>query len=340
MSIDNKAICQLYKYDTDSFFMKKDSPNYFAKNFVAAEIDSTKVAWLNYHDISNRQEIEKLCENLTIEKMSVDDIYTSKHRPKVEEYGNYVFFSIRSALSRERKDLPLEQEQISFILGKNYLVSFQEKKSDHFVTVRDRLSVPMGKIRTKGADYLLFRMLDAIIDNYFEVLDDITENVEKLETLVFRSSRSENLKRIELEKRKLVELRKIVIPMKDVATYLEKAKNEFIDSNNYYYFSDLKDNCLSVLDEIEVNKHVLDGVTNLYYAVQGQRMNEIMKLLTVVSAIFIPLTFIVGLYGMNFEYIPELKIKNGYFYTLGLMGLIVVILIFYFKKRGWLGKVK
>jgi magnesium transporter len=142
---------------------------------------------------------------------------------------------------------------------------------------------------------------------------------------------------IELQKRKLNELRKIVIPLKEATSQLEKSQSPLIDAANHYYFTDLRENCLSVLEEIDSNKQILDGMNNLYYAIQGQRMNEIMKLLTIISAIFIPLTFIAGIYGMNFKNIPELETQNGYFIIIGVMLLIAILSIFYFKKRGWLG---
>lgn len=334
---ENTKICQIYKYDKDFFLLSKNSPEYFAKEFVSTEIQHDTVVWLNFHSIEDRVSIENLCDSLAIDKLSVEDIYKEKHRPKLEEYPDYLSFSVRSALPNEKNIFILEQEQISFILGKHYLISFQEKSSDHFTNVRERIEKKRGKIRTKGPDFLLFRMIEAIIDNYFEVLEHIIETIEVLERRTLHKANSETLKIIELQKRKLVELRKIVTPLKEVTSQLEKSQSPLIESENHYYFSDLKENCLSVLDEIDANKQILDGLANLYYAIQGQRMNEIMKLLTIVSAIFIPLTFIVGVYGMNFKYMPELETKNGYFITWGVMILIAVGLIVYFKKRGWLG---
>ena len=202
--------------------------------------------------------------------------------------------------------------------------------------MRDRIEKKRGKIRHKGADFLLFLMLDAIVDNYFEVLVDITDSIEKLEMKLIRVANSDTLKMIEFQKRKLIELRKIVLPLKDVAFQLEKTQSQFINSDNHPYFADLKENCLSVMEEIDANKQILEGMANLYYAIQGQRMNEIMKVLTVVSAIFIPLTFIVGVYGMNFKYMPELEYKYGYYTIVAIMFAISISLLLFFVKRGWL----
>ena len=337
MTDEKNTSCQVYKYDNDFFLVTKNSPEYFAKEFVSTEIQKDQVIWLNFHDISDRLSIEKLGESLSIDKLSIEDIFKEKHRPKLEEYPNYLFFSIRSALPDEKNIFILEQEQISFILGEHYLISFQAKKSDHFTDVRMRIEKKRGKIRVKGPDFLLFRMLEAIIDNYFEVLEHITDTIEDLELRMLNNTTSDTLKMIELQKRKLNELRKIVIPLKEATSQLEKSQSPLIDAANHYYFTDLRENCLSVLEEIDSNKQILDGMNNLYYAIQGQRMNEIMKLLTIISAIFIPLTFIAGIYGMNFKNIPELETQNGYFITIGVMLLIAILSIFYFKKRGWLG---
>ncbi|MEY3199327.1 MAG: magnesium and cobalt transport protein CorA [Bacteroidota bacterium] len=336
--MDENLSCQLYRYDQEFFLVTRNTPEFFATEFIEIARDESQVTWLNYHYLANREPIEKLCEHLHIERLSVEDIYTEKKRPKLEEYANYMFFSVRSALPAENNIFVLQQEQISFILGKNYLISFQQKSSEHFTDVRDRIEKKRGKIRFKGADFLLFRMLDAIVDNYFEVLVDITDSIEKLEMKLIRVANSDTLKMIEFQKRKLIELRKIVLPLKDVAFQLEKTQSQFINSDNHPYFADLKENCLAVLEEIDANKQILEGMANLYYAIQGQRMNEIMKVLTVVSAIFIPLTFIVGVYGMNFKYMPELEYKYGYYTIVAIMFAISISLLLFFVKRGWLKK--
>ena len=334
--MDENLSCQLYRYDQEFFLVTRNTPEFFATEFIEIARDENQVTWLNFHTISNRESIEKLCEHLHIERLSVEDIYTEKKRPKLEEYANYMFFSVRSALPAENNIFVLQQEQISFILGKNFLISFQQKSSEHFTDVRDRIEKKRGKIRSKGADFLLFRMLDAIVDNYFEVLVDITDSIEKLEMKLIRVANSDTLKMIEFQKRKLIELRKIVLPLKDVAFQLEKTQSQFINSDNHPYFADLKENCLAVMDEIDANKQILEGMANLYYAIQGQRMNEIMKVLTVVSAIFIPLTFIVGVYGMNFKYMPELEYKYGYYTIVAILFIISISLLLIFVKRGWL----
>jgi magnesium transporter len=331
--------CQLYKYNSEFYAIEKDEPAHFVNDFVEAEIDPDYVSWLNFHGLHDQLSIEKICQKLKIDKLSIETIYNFTRRPKVEEYPEYMFFSVKSALPDEN-EVMLNQEQITFILGKDYLISFQEKSSDHFTDVRNRIEKGRGKIRSKGPDFLLFRMLEAIIDNYFEVLLSISDNIERIDAKLHISESKALFKEIETEKRKLIELRKIVQPMRDVTMQLEHSESTLLDQNNFYYFTNLKSSCVSALEEIEANKQILEGMSNLFYAAQGQRMNEIMKMLTVVSSLFIPLTFIVGVYGMNFKYMPELEWKSGYFMVWGIMLSLIVILMIYFIKKGWLKRDK
>jgi magnesium transporter len=328
--------CQLYKYNATFFAIKKENSEFFGSSFSENELDNDHVAWLNFHGLDDLKSIEELCHRLEIDKLTIENIHAATGRPKVEEYPKYMFFHVKSALPTENDSTLLNQEQISFILGENYLISFQEKAADHFSDVRDRIVKARGKIRTKGADFLLFRMLEAIIDNYFEVLESITEKIERIDERIHSKSNKLIFKEIEIEKRKLIELRKIVLPIRDITIQLASSDSIFLDKANFRYFSNLKSSCASALEEIDANKQILEGLTNLYYAVQGQRMNEIMKVLTIVSAIFIPLTFIVGVYGMNFENMPELKYQNGYFIIMACMLILGISLLAYFIKQGWL----
>jgi magnesium transporter len=334
-NIDPSQICQLYEYDVDSFLLTKNSPEYFAKHFASTELLDDKNHWLNFHSLDYADEIEMLCNSLSIDRTTYEDIYTNYKRARLEEYDNYLYIKIKSALPRVNSSR-LEEENISFIVSTKYLISFQEKSSDHFPEVRDRIELKKGKIRTAGTDFLLFRMLEAITDNYFEVLEDIVASIERLERVLVLKLESETLKKIEHEKRKLIELRKIVFPLKEVTSQLMRIQTPFLKKESRSYFSKLNDNCLTILEEIDANKQIMEGMNNLYYAVQGQKMNQIMKVLTIVSTIFIPLTFIVGVYGMNFKNMPELETKNGYYITWGVMILISVLLLWYFFRKGWL----
>ena len=196
----DKTPCQIYKYNSDNFVLTKNTTSYFAKEFVNSEIEADKVVWLNFHSTEDRINIETLCKSLNIDNLSIEDIYENNNRPKIEEYDNYLYFSIRSALPNSLTRNNLEQEQISFFLGQHYLISFQEKSSDHFTSVRDRIEKNKGKLRMKGTDFLLYRMLEAIIDNYFEVIEEISTTVINLEKHCLKNIDSNTLQLIENEK--------------------------------------------------------------------------------------------------------------------------------------------
>lgn len=195
-----------------------------------------------------------------------------------------------------------------------------------------------GIIRDRGTDFLLIKLLDAIIDNYFNVVDENTNMILVLDTNITKENDPKILSNIEYQKRQLIELKSIVMPMKEIAVALENSNSQLFKKQTRHYITDLRQNCVSIIEEIEVNKNSLDGLTNLYYAVQGQRMNEIIKLLTIVSTIFIPLTFIAGVYGMNFKNMPELEWYYGYPMVILLMIIVTLCLLYYFRRRGWLDK--
>lgn len=328
-------VCQLYSYSSSDFSFQVGDIQSFTHGFKVADLNKESVHWLNFHDISNVSHIESFCENQEFDRLTAEDILSLKQRPKLEEFDNYMFFSIRSVLPVNESSR-LVPEQISFILGDHYLISLQERSSDHFTEIRTKIENKLGKVRDRGADFLLFRMLDAIVDNYFEVLEDVTKSIRRLESKALRNTNRETLLEIEGQKRKLNSLRKIVIPLKDITLQIENGDLPYITKQNAHYFVDLKDSCLSVVDEIDSSKQELEGLTNLYYASQGQRMNEVMKVLTVVSTIFIPLTFIVGVYGMNFDNMPELKWKYGYLMSwIAMIGISILLLVFFIRK-GWL----
>jgi magnesium transporter len=294
------------------------------------------VAWLNFHSIADIPSIQALCLNLKIDKIGIENIFNQARRPKVEENNGYIFFNVISVLpSQNQKDL-IHKDQITFFLAKNYLISLQSIEGKHFHDVRDRIEKDRGKIRTKKSDFLLFRSLEAIIDNYFEVLDNISEEMELIHEKLHKSEDKSLLLKIEVERRKLIELKKIAGPMLDISVQLLGSDSALIDKNNFVYFNTLHHSCSHVITEIESQKQILDGMANFYYAAQGQRMNEIMKVLTIVSSIFIPLTFIAGVYGMNFKYMPELSYKNGYYTIIGIMILIGASLFAFFVSRGWI----
>lgn len=329
---------QVYQHDSHHFeCLQYEVKDIVEQDFVK-NLPKDKVTWLNFHSIDDHKSIEAFCKLQHFDTLVVSDIFDLDSRPKFEDYGSYFFFTIRSAIPQDLYENQLMLDQISFILGENYVISFQVKSNDHFISVRDRIENKKGIIRDKQADFLLYRLLDAIIDNYFEVLDDIETNIDYLESLVNNKKHDTVPQQIDVQKRRLTLLRKVIFPIKELAIGIENSNSHLIHKDNRHFFMDFKNNCLSILEEIEFNRNSLEGISSLYYASQGQRMNQIMKLLTIVSTIFIPLTFIVGVYGMNFHNMPELEMRNGYFICLSFLAFIAIALILYFYRKGWLSK--
>ncbi|MBC8321549.1 MAG: magnesium/cobalt transporter CorA [Bacteroidetes bacterium] len=321
---------QLFSYNKDKFVEKKKISEKEFKGFS----DLTYQHWLNIHGIHDVEIINNICKKVGIHSLAIQDILDVNQRPKFQEFENYWFFSIKSILPSD--NMKIESEQLSFIMGKNYLVSFQERKADYFDHIRYRIREKAGVLREKGTDYLLFLLLESILDNYFNTISDIEKQVEDLEVIDINSDPSPTtLKTIELCKRQLQLIKKTIAPIKEFLTKVEREEFNLINEKHIKYFFELKDLCLTILDNCDKIEMRLESSINLFFSVQGHRMNQIMKTLTVVASIFIPLTFIAGIYGMNFNNMPELTWKWGYF---GIWIIIISVfggMLMYFKRKKW-----
>lgn len=325
---------QSYKFSHDFFAVKTASADEFAHDFDLQSIDSDHVFWLNFHGLQEKESIELICQKIGFDKLSIESIFAPLRRAKVEEYSRYLFFQLHT-LPNGCQDAE-QIEQITFALGAHFLFSFQNKAGQHFGEVRERIEKSKGKIRNQGADFLLFRLLDTLLDELFQFTTQVSDEIDRIDQRIHTQMQADLLRAIEKQKRQLIGLRKVVQPIKDLLAALESMDNDLIAQENKHYYKNLRNSCVSLLEDIDAHKQILDGMTNLYYAVQGQRMNEIMKVLTVVSSIFIPLTFIVGVYGMNFKYMPELSYRFGYYTVVAIMFAIGLGLLIFFVKRGWL----
>jgi magnesium transporter len=321
---------QLYSFTDEHYTIQRNIDDF---SFLTHSADSDQTHWLNFHYIPEHDELIKLAKSADLHRTTREDIFELQQRPKVEEFKNYLYFAVASVLPSKPGEL--KTEQISFVLGKNHLISIQEISRDHFQSVRERIKLNTGIVRTKKADYLLYRLLDALIDNYFSILDAISQDIEKIDFEITSNHSAQTLQRIEESKRELIYLRRIIVPFKEIVSRLDKGFPEHIDPSNAPYFNDLKDNTFNLLDEIDTQKQILDSLAQLHFAAISHRMNEVMKMLTMVGTIFIPLTFIVGVYGMNFDVMPELRWKYGYLLTWVGMIAISVGLLIYFRKRKW-----
>jgi magnesium transporter len=325
---------QLFVYDNTDFTEYQD----IEISDLVRSIDYSKVNWLNLHGLNELELVEAVGVIFSIDHFLLSDILNTTRRTKLEESANSLFFNIKSILPTEDSD-NINIEQISFLIKNGVLISFQEKKSDFFTHIRERIRTHAGIVRTKKADFLLFLLLDAIIENFFITIENEEDKVEEIIILSKESADPNILIRIEKHRDNFNFLKRAIIPLRDSLFNIKTLKEDdfcnVIEAESYVYFSRLHQKCLELLEQIDSDMSMLESASNFFFSTQSHKMNEIMKTLTIVSAIFIPLTFIVGVYGMNFEYMPELKYPNGYYTVIALMVVIGIIMVIYFKKRKW-----
>lgn len=301
-------------------------------------IDVQKTNWLNIHGLNDLELLKSVSSYFKIDNFMLADILNTTRRTKIEEQHDILFFNIKSLLPTENSD-SISAEQISFLIKDGILISFQEKRSDFFTHIRERIRTHSGIVRTKKADYLLYILLDAIIENFFITLENEEDKIEELINITKKAADSIILERIEQHRDNLNFLKRSIVPLRDSLYNIGSIKDDdvfnVIKTESYTFFGRLRQKCLELLEQIESDMGSLENASNYYFSAQTHKMNEIMKTLTIVSAIFIPLTFIVGVYGMNFDYMPELRYQNGYYTVVGAMVLVVLGMLYYFKRRRW-----
>lgn len=294
-----------------------------------------RTTWINIDGLSNTSEIEKIGKYYELHPLIIEDIVNTNQRPKIDEYSEYFFIVAKMLYYRE--DGKLENEHISIVLGKNYVLTFQEAGGDVFNGIRERLESAKGRIRSRGADYLVFALLDAIVDNYFVVVEEMSDKIETLEERLFNSQPNDDIiLEIQELKRTMLRIRRAVNPLREVVSRLEKIDHELVQEQTINYIRDLYDHMIQVSENIEIYREMTWGLMDMYMTTINNKMNEVMKVLTIMASIFIPLTFLAGLYGMNFEYMPELQYKFSYPILLGVMCLMLLGMLLYFKRKGWL----
>ncbi len=292
------------------------------------------ISWINVDGIHNAEVIQQFGTHFNFHPLLLEDIMNTLHRPKLEEFQDYLFLTLKM-LGIDKKGESIIMEQISFILGKNYLISFQEQTGDVFDPIRNRLREAKGNIRNRGADYLFYRLIDAVVDQYFFITDHLSERIDHLEELVLTTQTTAVLHQIQATKKQLILLRKSLSPLREAITLLQKNEANLIQKNTLRYFNDVYEHIIQVNESIEMYREMIQNLTDLYQSGINNKMNQVMQVLTVIATIFIPLTFIVGIYGMNFDYMPELRWKYGYFFIWGVMILVVLFMLNYFKRKKW-----
>jgi magnesium transporter len=295
--------------------------------------DSPTVTWINVEGLHEIDLIERLGAHYSLHPLILEDILNTAERPKLEDYGDCLFLVLKVFV---RNGQPEEKmHQVSLVLGPNVVITFQERETGVFDGLKDRIRKGKGRLRKLGADYLAYAVLDGIVDSYFGVLEKLGEEIELVEDELVADPKREILHRIHGLKREMIYLRKSAWPLREVINGMERLDTPLVKATTDVYLRDVYDHIVQIIDTMETSRDILSGMLETYLSSVSNRMNEVMKVLTIIATIFIPLTFIVGVYGMNFKFMPELEWRWGYFLIWGIIAAVGITMIAFFKKKKW-----
>ncbi len=297
--------------------------------------DSETITWINIDGLHDVDVIEKIDSRFGIHPLVLEDILNTEQRPKIEDYGDYVFITLKMFNYNPELD-EVTPEQISMIFGSNYVITFQESQGDSFNPIRDRIRNNKGRVRRMGADYLAYALLDTIIDDYFVILERLGEKIELFEDQLMGDTDNTWPHKIHQLKREVILLRRYIWPLREVVGGFQRIESNLINKATGIFLRDAYDHTIQVMDTIESYRDMLSGMHDVYLSSLSIRMNEVMKFLTIFTAIFSPLTFLAGIYGMNFQHMPELHWVWGYPFILVIMATITSLMLIYFKQKKWL----
>jgi magnesium transporter len=320
--------------------MDYDPPHVEEKEFsdvgdVLAYRDAPTVSWININGLHDTVALQKLGDHFGLHPLVLEDIVNTHQRPKMEDYQDYVYLVCRMIYFSEDTQ-QIDTEQISLVLGPNYILSFQEREGDVFDPVRERIRHGKGRIRKTGPDYLAYALLDAVVDNYFIALEKVGDRIESMEMELLDEPTTELLQAIHALKREMILVRRAVWPLREVLGRLERAESILIKEETSVFLRDVYDHTIQVADVVESFRDMLSGLQDLYLSSISNKMNEVMKVLTIIATIFVPLTFVAGIYGMNFDFMPELHWKWGYPGVWVVILTVGVVMLVYFRRRKWL----
>ncbi len=291
--------------------------------------------WYDIRGVHNADLIRQFGDAYNIHPLAQEDILDTQQRPKLEEYDNGIFLTAQALLVDEKVG-KIETEQIAIFFGNHFILSFQEKEDDNFAAVRTRLLTPHAKIRRRGADYLAYALLDSVVDYYYPILDHVEEQIDALEVSILSEPGQDTKSSIHQLKRQLLTLRKAIVPLREAVAKFSRIDSPQVKDDTLVFVRDLHDHVIQVMDTIETYRDLVNGLYDLYLSEISYRTNNVMKILTIISTIFIPLTFLAGVYGMNFKNMPELGWKYGYFYLWGFMFLIFIVSLLFFRRKKWI----
>jgi len=311
----------------------------FRKEYKRPEADlfhkDSNIRWVNLDGLQDIELLKETGNLLKIHVLTQEDILNTEQRPKLEDYGDY-YFIVLKMLYYDISIRDIVEEQVSIIVKDNLVVTFQEREGDVFQPVRERINTNRSRLRRNGVDFLLYALMDAIIDNYFIILEKVGDEIENIEELILDNPAPEVMKRLYMLKRNIVLLRRTIWPIREVVGFLERTDVRLVQDETKIYFRDLYDHTIQVIENIESLRDLIAGMVDIYLSTVSNRMNQVMMVLTIIATIFIPLTFIAGVYGMNFVYMPELEWRQGYPIVLGIMFLIGIFMLYLFKRKKWL----
>ena len=292
------------------------------------------VTWVNVSGVHKMDILESCGKQFQLHSLLLEDIANTDQRPKLDDYETCLFLVLKMLSVTERQDIVVEQ--VSLVFGRNFVLSFQENGTDVFTPVRDRLRGGKGRLRQSGADYLFYALVDAIVDQYFAVVEALGEKIEELQDLVVSDPKPETLHKIHALKRQLLFLRRAVWPLREVTNNLSRSECPFLQESTKVFFRDVYDHVVQIVDTIETLREMVSTSLDIYLSGISYRLNAVMKVLTIITTIFMPLTFIVGIYGMNFEHMPELKWEWGYPLVVGVMVMIAIAMLGFFIRKRWI----
>ncbi|GAB7126489.1 magnesium/cobalt transporter CorA [Silvimonas sp. JCM 19000] len=297
------------------------------------EVTPDRTLWVNVHGLANAELLQAIGHHFSLHPLVMEDIFNTQQRSKVEIYSGYLFITAR--LVRVDAEAVIQSEQISIVLGRGFVLTFQEEASGTFKGIRDNLQNEQSQLRRLGADYLVYSLMDKLVDRYFAVLESLGERMEEIEDDLEMDARPKCLTDVQTLRRALLAVKRGLWPLREMVNTLQRDEPDFFRSETQLYLRDVYDHTVQLIESTEALRDLVGSLQDTYLSLQGHRMNQQMRVLTVITTIFMPLTLIAGIYGMNFEHIPELHWRYGYFYCVGLMAMIALSLAGYFKFRKW-----
>lgn len=318
-------------YNEDTYTEATDASVEQCRTCMAADT----VTWINVSGIHEVGALEKIGAAFGLHPLVMEDIMNTTQRPKMETYDRYIYIVMKMVYDDGRAD-EIVEEQLSIVLGDTYVISFQENGKDVFDPIRQRIQKAGGLIRKSGADFLAYALIDAVVDGYFNVIERFEEMIEFLEDKVVADPSPANLSIIHDTKMETIKLRKSISPLREMIGFLERGESALIKRETVVYLRDVYDHTVRLIETVETIRDMLSGMLDIYLTNVSNRMNEVMKVLTIITTIFIPLSFITGIYGMNFRYMPGLASPLGFWAILGLMGVVFLLMLLYFKRRHWM----